>query len=143
MHTQRSLWFWECTAFLASKTIQWSHKKSNDKSNDSQSECPPHFWAQMSSSAERTTNARESKFNPSFYTPRPDVYSFLEAIKNVQLGTQIRIQTSNYTPKKTISVGEKQIRFINDNIMKYQTGLNDGFDFVKTKRFTNQPKNNE
>ncbi|KAF0686992.1 Uncharacterized protein FWK35_00038294, partial [Aphis craccivora] len=57
---------------------------------DTQSDFPPHTWAEMSSSSERTTNACESfhsKFNSCFYTPHPDIYSFLEILKKIQIDT--------------------------------------------------------
>ncbi|CAI6369769.1 unnamed protein product [Macrosiphum euphorbiae] len=79
---------------------------------DPQSDFPPHTWAEMSSSSERTTNACESfhsKFNSCFYTPHPDIYSFLEILKKIQIDTNILIQTSNQIPKKNRSVNEKNI----------------------------------
>lgn len=110
---------------------------------DTQSDFPPHTWAEMSSSSERTTNACESyycKFNSCFYTPHPVIYSFLEILKTVQIDTKILIQTSNHIAKKIRSVNEKNIKFIKKNIRKYKTKQIFRYDYVKIMALKSQPK---
>jgi len=98
---------------------------------DTQSDFPPHTWAEISSKGERTTNACESfhsKFNSCFYTPHPDIYSFLEILKKIQIDTKMLIQTSNHIPKKIRSVNEKNIKVIEE--IYENTKLNKSLDMI-------------
>lgn len=60
---------------------------------DSQSDYPPHMWAEKSISSENTTNAYKSfysKLNSIFYTPHPDIFFFLENTKKkIQIDTKM------------------------------------------------------
>ncbi|KAF0756117.1 Uncharacterized protein FWK35_00004773 [Aphis craccivora] len=97
----------------------------------------------MSSSSERTTNACESfhsKFYSCFYTPHPDIYSFLEILKQIQIDIKTLIQTSNHIPKKIRAVNEKNIKFIEENIQKYKTKQISRYVYVKIMTMRSQKK---
>jgi hypothetical protein len=57
---------------------------------------PPYMWAENSSSSQRTTNACErfhSKFNASFYCGHPNIFRFIEVLKNFQIQINTYIKT--------------------------------------------------
>jgi len=58
---------------------------------------PPDLLAEKSASSQRTTNTCESfhsKFNTFFDSPHPNIYTFLEVLKNMQTDTMILIRSS-------------------------------------------------
>ncbi|KAL4084362.1 hypothetical protein QTP88_028185 [Uroleucon formosanum] len=76
-------------------------KPENDKSTefsdylvdnyvDEDSSFPPKIWAEMTSSAQRSTNACESfysKYNSNFSSTHPHIYKLLDVLKTMQLDT--------------------------------------------------------
>jgi hypothetical protein len=57
---------------------------------------PPYMWAENSSSSQRTSNACEgfhSKFNASFYCGHPNIFRFIEVLKNFQIQINTYIKT--------------------------------------------------
>lgn len=69
---------------------------------------PPSMWASFDPTITRTTNnceAFHSKFNSMFYSPKPNLFVFIEAIKSVQVDIYIKIRSS--TTKSTETVEKK------------------------------------
>lgn len=63
---------------------------------------PPNMWAANSSSLQRSTNACEafhSKFNSSFYCAHPNIYQFVEVLKNFQIDTYVKIKSASVVKK--------------------------------------------
>ncbi|KAF0708341.1 Uncharacterized protein FWK35_00034753 [Aphis craccivora] len=80
----------------------------------------------------RTTNSCESfhsKFNGMFYSAHPNIYKFIDVLKNVQKDTYIKIRSSNvkYTCVKQ--------EFLSREMIKYDVNEITRFDFVKTVSF--------
>lgn len=80
---------------------------------------PPELWAEKSCSSQRTTNACESfhsKFKKCFDSPHPNIYKFIEVLKNMQTDTTILIRSSlekQRVPRKAI---RQRIIFIENKI---------------------------
>ncbi|KAL4113347.1 hypothetical protein QTP88_016985 [Uroleucon formosanum] len=63
---------------------------------DEDSSFLPKIWAEMTSSAQRSTNACESfhsKYNSNFSSTHPHIYTFLDVLKAIQLVTYKRVTT--------------------------------------------------
>uniref|UniRef100_A0A2S2NF94 MULE transposase domain-containing protein n=1 Tax=Schizaphis graminum TaxID=13262 RepID=A0A2S2NF94_SCHGA len=62
----------------------------------SDSTFPPNLWAEFSTISNRTTNSCESfhaKLNSLFYTLHPNIYIFIDALKEIQSNTYIQIRS--------------------------------------------------
>lgn len=101
---------------------------------------PPEIWAQPVLFA-RTTNACESfhsHFNQQFYTPHPNIFVFTEQLKNVQIDTYIKINSSFTINKCT------NLRYINrcermtKLIEKYKNGTISRYEYVKNMSHFNK-----
>jgi len=97
-----------------------------------ESRFPPKIWSEFNASTMRTTNSCESfhsHFNSMFYTAHPNIYQFLEILKNVQIDTYIKMRSVEVMKKRNcILLKEK---FIADNMNKKIAGIINRFDFVK------------
>lgn len=97
---------------------------------------PPHIWAANTASIMRTTNTCESfhsKFNSYCTTPHPNIHVFLEALKNMQIDTYVKINSSsliesNKTTKRNIL---RTHDFIKNKISQLQNNNISKYDFVK------------
>jgi hypothetical protein len=68
---------------------------------------PPYMWAENSSSSQRTSNACEgfhSKFNASFYCGHPNIFRFIEVLKNFQIQINTYIKTRSASFPKNVFV---------------------------------------
>lgn len=95
---------------------------------------PPHMWAECSSSLHRTTNACESfhsKFNSLFYSPHPNIYQFIEVLKNVQIDTYIKISSISIEKKVYRKKVVLNKHFIDSKIELLRQNLITNFEFVK------------
>lgn len=57
---------------------------------------PPHIWAVASSLTKFTTNICESfcsKLSSEFYHPRPQIFSFIKVLTNVQTDTYVKLSS--------------------------------------------------
>lgn len=102
---------------------------------DSNSLFPPSLWASSSTSSERTTNACESfhaKFGRNFTHPHPNIYVFIEVIKNVQIDTYIGIRSAASTRKITNGRYKKRLQFLEALYNQYKSGDISRFHFVKS-----------
>ena len=76
----------------------------------------PSIWAEFLNSLMRTTNACESfhsKLNGMFYSSYPNIFQFVEVLKNVQTDIYIKIRSSNLGNKRREDVEKKE--FIKKN----------------------------
>ncbi|KAE9530452.1 hypothetical protein AGLY_010914 [Aphis glycines] len=98
---------------------------ANEYKSDSElkSKFPPKIWSEFYASSMRTTNSCESfrsHFNSMFYTAHPNIYQFLEILKNVQIYTYIKMRSLEVMKKRNcILLKEKCIAGnMNKNIQK-------------------------
>lgn len=59
---------------------------------------PPTMWAEYTSSIERTTNCCESfhsKFNSCFYSANPNIFQFIDVLKEVQIEAYVKLRSTN------------------------------------------------
>lgn len=102
---------------------------------------PPYIWAEKSASTQRTTNACESfhsKFNSSFYSSHPNLFQFIEVLKDFQ--KDIYIKLNSITCKKVLRKAlQNKAEFIQRRINELDEGVLSPFDFVKTVCFKNLP----
>lgn len=88
---------------------------------------PPSLWADMSFMQPRTTNCCEafhSKFNAEFHASKPNIYSFIDALKCVQGVTYIKLRSHKERPQREIFKQEELERKIREfetdrDILKY------------------------
>lgn len=92
-----------------------------------------HVWADLSSSAVRTTNGCESfhaKVNSMLYTFSPNLYQIIESLKNVQCEMYIKVRSTQNPPKEILA---KQ-QFLKEQIIFYKNGVI-GFVEALSKKF--------
>lgn len=90
---------------------------------DNSSEFPPEMWASASLSSERSTNACESfhaKFRKNFNHPHPNIYVFIEAIKNVQIDSYIAIRSAA-KPRTILNKYKKRLQYLENLQKKYRS----------------------
>jgi hypothetical protein len=95
---------------------------------------PPSIWAANIATSERTTNACESfhsRFNSNFYSPHPNIFSFIKVLKSFQTETYIKLNSINVTPRINNKVYKKRLAYIENLVNKYQKSQINRFDFVK------------
>lgn len=101
---------------------------------ESDSPFPPKLWASSSTSSERTTNACESfhaKFGRNFTHPHPNIYIFVDAVKNVQVNTYIGIRSSMNPRKITNGRYKKGLELLKTLQGQYSSGQISRLHFLK------------
>lgn len=104
---------------------------------------PPEMWAENSSSLQRTTNACESfhsKFNSLFYNPHPNIFQFLEVLKNIQIDTYIKIRSSSQPKKVYRRALQERQQFVNRKIEQLRQNEISRLEFVKYMSYKFMPK---
>lgn len=104
------------------------------------SKFPPSLWAEFSNSLQRTTNSCESfhsKLNSMFYSAYPNIFQFVEILKNVQTDVYVKIRSSNVT-KKRREVLEKE-DYINDIMHQFQNKMLTRLEFIEKLAYKNLP----
>lgn len=94
---------------------------------------PPTIWAAMTSSLERTTNACESfhsRFNKSFYHAHPDLFTFVERLKEFQTDTYVEIQSMHIQNTVRSTYASKRI-YIDGLIQQYESDEITRLQFIK------------
>lgn len=94
---------------------------------------PPYIWAAKSSSSQRTTNACESfhsHLNKCFNFSHPNIFVFLESIKQYQCEIYVQIQSVNCS-KVLNSKTKKRENFIEQNIIKLNNHEISTLQYVK------------
>ena len=97
---------------------------------------PPQIWSKFSISCIRTTNSCESfhsKFNAMFYTSNPNLYQFVEALKNVQCEVYLKLRSKGITSKET----KQKEEFLQEKMILYTNNKLSRIEFVKavSKKF--------
>lgn len=95
---------------------------------------PPEMWATLSESLELTTNACESfhsRFNDNFYHSHPNIFHFIDVLKNFQTETYIKINSVHENNRLKDPKSRKKLIFVRDRINEFRTNRIDRFHFVK------------
>ena len=93
-------------------------------------EFPPQIWAEFVSSTMRTTNNCESfhkKLNSSFNSSHPNIFNFIEILKNMQCDTYIILRSQGTKSKK---MTDKE-SFIHDKMYELQAKNITQLDYVR------------
>lgn len=96
---------------------------------------PPHLWASCTATIEKTTNCCEafhSHFNSSFNRPHPNIFTFIYALKDVQLNTYIKINSLDIPRKFTNCESTKRMQYVANLIQLYKNKNISRFQFVKS-----------
>lgn len=96
---------------------------------------PPQIWASCSSDKERTTNACESfhsHFNSSFYVAHPDIFKFINVLKDVQVNSYIKINSVNLPKVCNNTMYRKRNDYVTNLINLYVNNSIRRFDFIKS-----------
>lgn len=100
------------------------------------------MWACTTDSMCRTTNSCESfhsHFNSNFYSAHPNLFNFLNILKNFQSETYIKINSANCSVRKLKSITKKKQNFIQLKIQEYNSNVLSTFEFVKIMSFKYLP----
>lgn len=95
---------------------------------------PPELWAECSDSIERTTNACESfhsRFNSNFYSTHPNIFAFIEVLKQFQTDTYVKLQSLTEKVRIRDPAVRKRTELLRTNISRYNLGEISRFHFVK------------
>jgi len=101
----------------------------------SSSTFPPSLWAMNSIDSERTTNACESfhsSFSRNFSSAHPNIFTFVNVLKDVQTNTYIAISSVNEIKNVTNRTYLNKKARIEDLINKYKNKNIRRLDFVKS-----------
>ena len=97
---------------------------------------PPEVWAQASAEPTLTTNACESfhsHFNSSFYTTHPNIFMFIEKLKEIQIEVYIKLNSINEPFKFQNSKTKKKKREKLENLInKYNSSQIPIDEYVST-----------
>lgn len=102
------------------------------------SQFPPHVWASSDVSSERTTNACESfhsKFGSNFDTFHPNIFLFVDAIKNTQIDVYIGLRSLNVSRKIKDLKYLKSIENLQECNLLYVSRKITRMEFVKRASF--------
>ncbi|KAE9521590.1 hypothetical protein AGLY_018020 [Aphis glycines] len=111
---------------------------------DEDSSFPPKIWAEMTSSAQRSTNACESfhsKYNSNFSSTHPHIYKFLDVLKAMQLDTVILINSSKMETKIIRTATKNKNKFINNLIDKLNMNEISKLQYLKALANKFKPRN--
>ncbi|KAE9521880.1 hypothetical protein AGLY_017687, partial [Aphis glycines] len=101
---------------------------------------PPSIWAEFSNSLMRTTNACESfhsKLNSIFYPSYPNIFQFLEVLKNVQTDVYIKMRSSNQTQIRRKAVEKED--YIREIMRQYEDKIITRLEFIEKLAYKNLP----
>uniref|UniRef100_A0A2S2NXU0 MULE transposase domain-containing protein n=1 Tax=Schizaphis graminum TaxID=13262 RepID=A0A2S2NXU0_SCHGA len=101
---------------------------------------PPSIWAEFSNSLMRTTNACESfhsKLNSMFYSSYPNIFQFLEVLKNVQTDVYIKMRSSNQTQIRRKAVEKED--YIREIMRQYENKIITRLEFIEKLAYKNLP----
>jgi len=105
-----------------------------------ESKFQPSLWAEFSNSLMRTTNACESfhsKLNSMFYSSYPNIFQFVEVLKNVQTDIYIKMRSSNKRNKRREDVEKEE--FIKKTMTEFENKNITCLDFVQKLANKNLP----
>jgi hypothetical protein len=96
---------------------------------------PPEIWADNSESMLRTTNACESfhsRFNASFYSTHPSLFLFIDALKDFQVDTLLKIRGSNVKAVVKDARVKNRVKFLSNQLSLYSSGSISRMQFVSS-----------
>jgi len=96
---------------------------------------PPNIWAEFTPTTNRTTNSCEafhSKLNNLFISSHPNIYNFIDVIKDIQSETYIKIRSNGQ--RKSRQIIEKE-NYIREKMIEYNNKLLTRFEYVKAVSF--------
>jgi len=96
---------------------------------------PPNLWAEFTPTTNRTTNSCEafhSKLNNLFISSHPNIYNFIDVIKDIQSETYIKIRSNRQ--RKSRQIIEKE-NYIREKMVEYNNKLLTRFEYVKAVSF--------
>ena len=94
---------------------------------------PPSIWA-SATETERTTNACESfhsKFNSYFYNAHPNIFLFIDVLKNIQIDTYVKMNSVKTPHEIKNKLYLRKKLFFKDKITLYNSKTITKFEFVK------------
>jgi len=94
---------------------------------------PPSVWAMYSCSIIRTTNSCEafhSKFNSMVYSAHPNIFQFIDVLKNVQKKTYIKKRNIHVIKNRQLMVCQKE-GYLRQKMAKYDSGQLTGLNYIK------------
>jgi hypothetical protein len=94
---------------------------------------PPEIWAEFSSSISRTTNVCESfhaKLNGMFNLSHPNIYQFIEALNEVQIGSYTKIDCTAIRNLKRAKRTVKKEDIISKQMLQYSNGEISRLSFI-------------
>lgn len=97
-----------------------------------ESNFPPFLWAEYSASTTRTTNSCEafhSKFNALFYSAHPNIFVFIDVLKNIQKDTYIKLRSTHLNTRRT-NIIEKET-FIRNAMKRLEENQIDKLEFIQ------------
>jgi len=97
-----------------------------------ESNFPPFLWAEYSASTMRTTNSCEafhSKFNALFYSAHPNIFVFIDVLKNIQKDTYIKLRSTHLNTRRT-NIIEKET-FIRNTMKRLEENQIDKLEFIQ------------
>lgn len=95
---------------------------------------PPELWAECSDSIQRTTNACESfhsRFNSNFYFNHPNIFLFIDVLKQFQTDTYLKLQSLTEKVRIRDPAVRKRTELLRSNISRYNLGQISRLHFVK------------
>lgn len=106
---------------------------------------PPELWAECSDSIERTTNACESfhsRFNSNFYSTHPNIFAFVEVLKQFQTETYVKLQSLTEEVRIRDPAVRKRTELLHININRYNLGEISRLHFVQCAAYMYSSVNN-
>jgi len=95
---------------------------------------PPNVWADIKATTNRTTNickSFHSRLNEIFNCSHPNIYNFIDILKDIQIDTYIKIRSNKEVIKTKKITIEKDI-FMRQEMLKYENQNISRFEFVKS-----------
>ncbi|KAE9522680.1 hypothetical protein AGLY_016902 [Aphis glycines] len=97
-----------------------------------ESNFPPFLWAEYSASTMRTTNSCEdfhSKLNALFYSAHPNIFIFIDVLKNIQKHTYIKLRSTHLNTRRT-NIIEKET-FIRNAMKRLEENQIEKLEFIQ------------
>lgn len=95
---------------------------------------PPKIWASCAATSELTTNACESfhsKFNEQFYSPHPNIFNFLEVLKDFQANTYVKINSTHLPVKINNRKYKLKLSYLDSVVNNFKSGIISRFDLIQ------------
>ena len=100
---------------------------------------PPSFWAESASESKRTTNGPEAfhrSFNASFYFYHPNIFAFLDVLRDIQTKTYIKLRSREIKERNS---ERQRIEYLKEQFGKWCTREFGHTEFLKSVAFRYRP----